>query len=362
MVFKIFNHIYSDLLDNLEKGNRAVLVTVLKDTGSAKKEILDKHLISDEDIESGPIPKTLESISENIQDSFHLGTPSTLVLKDKKFIVEPFFPKPRVVIFGGGHIAQPLVELASAAEFSVTVVDDRPMFANTARFPRADRVICESFEKSFEKVALKKNDFIVIVTRGHKHDNACLKNALKVQNLSYLGMIGSKKRVRDMIDDFKAEGYQEEMFSQLNAPIGLDIGGVTPFEIAVSIVAQLIEYRRKKSCMAKSLPKKFNWPEFDRDVISALASDETDGKALVTVTLTKGSVPRKAGAKMIVYPDGRILGSIGGGCSEAGIIGLARDLIEEKGYLEERIDMTNQEAEENGMACGGIMDVIVEAF
>lgn len=358
----MFEEIYAKLLSSLDAGNRTVLITELKLTDNNTKEIVDKYIITQDEIENNVIPKNLKEYEKEIEDSFNCGTPESIKGEGFEFVLEPFFPKPRVVIFGGGHIAKPLVDLSADSEFSVTVVDDRPAFANAPRFPKADEVICDSFENAFDRVKLRRDDFVVIVTRGHKHDNVCLRNALKCKNLAFLGMIGSRKRVRDMINDFKAEGYTDEDLAHLNSPIGLNIGAVTPFEIAISIVAQLIEYRRIKSNMAKGLPRRFNWPEFDRDVITALSQKEDMDKALITVTMSKGSVPRKAGAKMLVYPDGRIMGSIGGGCSEADVITTARDLIRDKGCIEQRIDMTNEEAEEHGMACGGIMDVLIEAF
>lgn len=358
----MFENIYSELLSNLDNGKRTVLITKLNTKDNKTKKIANKYILSLDKVEDKDIPDELKSFSQDINDTLLSGAPKKVITNEFELIIEPFFPKPRVVIFGGGHIAKPLVELASDSEFSVTVVDDRPMFANKARFPKADKVICDNFESAFDKIKLREDDFVVIVTRGHKHDNVCLKNALKCKNLAFLGMIGSKKRVRDMIDDFKSAGYTDEELSQLNSPVGLDIGAVTPFEIAISIIAQLIEFRRLKSNINKGLPRKFNWPDFDRDVITTLSNKEEMDRALITVIRSKGSVPRKAGAKMLVYPDGKILGSIGGGCSEANIITTARDLIREKGCLEQRIDMTNEEAEEHGMACGGIMDVLIETF
>lgn len=91
-------------------------------------------------------------------------------LSGPKSIVEPYFHEPRLIIFGGGHIAKPLVEFGAKAGFSVTVIDDRPSFANTVRFPDTEKVICENFETCFDSIELNKASFVVIVTREHKHD------------------------------------------------------------------------------------------------------------------------------------------------------------------------------------------------
>lgn len=358
----MYEKIYASLLNNLDNSIRSLIITEIK-IHKGKRRVEDKYLLSIDDIESEKIPEQFKLYSKEIKESFSYGTPQKINISETdQIILEPFYPKPRVVIFGGGHIAKPLVNLCADSEFSVTVIDDRPFFANINRFPKADEVVCDSFESSFEKVNLRRDDFVVIVTRGHKHDNVCLRNALKCKNLAFLGMIGSRKRIKDMMKEMKSDGYSDEELSQINAPIGLYIGAVTPFEIAISIVAQLIEYRRKESNLAKGLPTKFNWPEFDREVIRALSNEKDIEKALITIVVSKGSVPRKAGAKMLVYPDGRIIGSIGGGCAEADIIMTARDLIFEKGVVEAKVDMTNEEAEENGMACGGIIQVLIEAF
>jgi len=107
---------------------------------------------------------------------------------------------------------------------------------------------------------------------------------------------------------------------------------------------------------------KISWTEFDREVIEELSKGKDDPKALATVIMTKGSVPRRAGAKMLIWPDGRILGSIGGGCSEGMIIRQALDIINEASCTIHRIDLTAEIAEEEGMVCGGVMKVLIEAL
>jgi xanthine dehydrogenase accessory factor len=151
----------------------------------------------------------------------------------------------------------------------------------------------------------------------------------------------------------ESEGYQKEKLDKVYAPIGLEIGAVTPEEIAIAIIAQVINSRRKGS-------EKVNWPETDMDVLAELSKEDKDPRALITIISTKGSVPREAGAKMLVWPDGKIVGSIGGGCSEAGVINIARDVIGNKGCQIKDIDMTASIAEEEGMVCGGIMQVLIE--
>jgi xanthine dehydrogenase accessory factor len=174
-------------------------------------------------------------------------------------------------------------------------------------------------------------------------------------------MIGSKRRVRLVREILLKEGFPEELVERVSAPIGVPIGAITPEEIAISIIAQVIRFRRivkHSSEIRDEVP--INWPEFDREVLEELSRDEDDPKAIVTIVSTKGSVPRKTGAKMLVWPYGKTLGSIGGGCSEGKVIRTAQEVIRTGEGQTLRIDMTGDLAEEEGMVCGGIMDVIIE--
>jgi xanthine dehydrogenase accessory factor len=347
----MFEQIYKELLEKIESKGETALLTFLSIENSTiiKKQVIAKNELDDE---NNPLLK------ESILKVFETGLPYTYVEKDQSILIEPFYPKPRLVIFGGGHIAKPLTEFGRKVGFSIMVVDDRPFFANPGRFPDADQIICEDFNKVFDKINLRPSDFVIIVTRGHKYDGVCLRNSLKYTT-AYIGMIGSKRRVKAMMNELEEEGFDKEKLDKVCSPIGLDIGAVTPEEIAIAIIAQVISYRRS-SAYRKS--NKFNWPEFDMDVLKEASSSSDVPRALITIIGSKGSVPRKAGAKMIVWLDGRLIGTIGGGCSEANILTLSRNVIQEKGYKIEHVDMTGDVAEDEGMVCGGIMDVLIEAI
>jgi xanthine dehydrogenase accessory factor len=277
-------------------------------------------------------------------------------------LFEPYFPESRLIVLGGGHIAKPLVEFGSKVGFSVTVVDDRPMFANQQRFPDAEKVICESFTNCFTQLNLNESSFVVIVTRGHRHDFNCLKQVLNY-NTAYTGMIGSRRRVKIVKEQLLQECYPAELIKKVNAPIGLEIGAVTPEEIAISIIAQVISYRRLVSTTIDGTNSvKVNWPELDRSVLEELCKNTEEPRALITIIATKGSVPRKAGAKMLVWPYGKLMGSIGGGCAEGEVINIARQMIGSGRFKIYDIDMTGKIAEDEGMVCGGIMRVLIEDY
>ncbi len=145
------------------------------------------------------------------------------------------------VVFGGGHISQPLVEILGLLDFQVTVVDDRPQFANSQRFPQARQVLCTEFTVAVEEglVQIGQHTAVIVITRGHQHDLDCLRVLLD-KGAGYLGMIGSRRRIIGILDLLRAEGAKEKELSQVYAPIGLDIGAQTPAEIAVSIAAEVI--------------------------------------------------------------------------------------------------------------------------
>lgn len=273
-------------------------------------------------------------------------------------VAEPFFPKERLIILGGGHVALPVAEFGARVGFLVTVVDDRLSFANPGRFPMAEKVICNDFGHAIKELKIQESDYICIVTRGHRHDADCLRMIGKGKEPAYLGMIGSRRRVGIVKQELLEEGYDPERMSRLKSPIGLKIGGVTPEEIAISILAEIIQVKR----MDREDKRVKNRSDLDFDVLKRLAEEPDESKAVVTVIESKGSSPRGAGAKMIVYRDGRILGSIGGGCSEAAVLGEARSLIGSGRYKVVHVDLTGEAAEDEGMVCGGIMDVLVEDF
>ena len=233
-----------------------------------------------------------------------------------------------------------------------------PFLRESGRFPMAEKVICDDFGHAIKELKIQESDYICIVTRGHRHDADCLRMIGKGKEPAYLGMIGSRRRVGIVKQELLEEGYAPERMSRLKSPIGLKIGGVTPEEIAISILAEIIQVKR----MDREDKRVKNRSDLDFDVLKRLAEEPDEPKAVVTVIESKRFLPRGAGAKMIVYRDGRILGSIGGGCSEAAVLGEARSLIGSGRYKVVHVDLTGEAAEDEGMVCGGIMDVLVEDF
>ncbi len=276
---------------------------------------------------------------------------------DTLTVCEPVMPKERLIVLGGGHIAMPVCEFGAKCGFAVHVIDDRPDFANRHRFPDAAEVICDSFENGIEKLHVTAFDYVVVITRGHRHDADCLRALLPGTEPAYLGMIGSRRRTKGLLEMLKEEGFDPDRLGKICTPIGLDIGAITPAEIAVSILSEVIAYKRKPEhgapgrCCSDS--------DLELSTLEYLSGNH-DPKAVVTVIETKGSTPRGTGAKMSVSPLGKVTGSIGGGCSEAAVIQDAVRIIGTGKYKLVDIDLTGEVAESDGMVCGGTMRVLVE--
>lgn len=157
--------------------------------------------------------------------------------------VEPVVPQPRAFIFGGGHISKSLSKVAAIAGFATVIIDNREAFASRERFPDADEVHAEEYEDVFPKLTVNSSSYLVIVTRGHRDDMRVLRWAVGTP-ARYIAMIGSKRKTIAVVKELEKEGLPREAFERIFAPMGLEIGAVTPEEIAVSVVAEMIAVRR----------------------------------------------------------------------------------------------------------------------
>ena len=162
--------------------------------------------------------------------------------------VEPILPQPTVYLFGGGHVSTAVAKAASVAGFGIGVVDDREAFANAERFPMAQE-IHTSYEDAFQRIHPNASSYLVIVTRGHKEDMRVLAWAVRTE-ARYVGMIGSKRKVLSVYQALEIEGYRAEEFERVYAPMGLEVGALSPEEIAISVVAELVAVRRNVATAA----------------------------------------------------------------------------------------------------------------
>ena len=158
--------------------------------------------------------------------------------------VEPVLPPASLYVFGAGHVAFSLYKTAETAGFDVSVIDDRDSYANRERFPKAKEVIAEDYDQAMARLSPNETSYIVIVTRGHRDDMRVLRWAVQTR-ARYIGMIGSKRKTITIFRELVKEGLPENLFERVHAPVGLDIGAITPEEIAVAITAELIAARRR---------------------------------------------------------------------------------------------------------------------
>jgi xanthine dehydrogenase accessory factor len=168
--------------------------------------------------------------------------------------VEPVIPQPAAYIFGAGHISKSLSKVADLAGFRTIVIDDREMFANRDRFPEADEIHADEYESIFPKLPVNETSYIVIVTRGHRDDMRVLKWAVET-NARYIAMIGSKRKVINVVRELEKESMPASAFERVFAPMGFEIGAVTPEEIAVAVVAEMIAVRRNPESNWKQISK-----------------------------------------------------------------------------------------------------------
>ncbi len=158
--------------------------------------------------------------------------------------VEPWLAGPELIIVGAGHISQYLAPLAKMLDFQVVIIDDREEFACEENFPQADKIMVDDIGKSLAEYPVFAHHYLVIVTRGHQFDEIALEQVLS-KDAAYLGMIGSRNKIEKIFNDLRDKGIPEEWLQKVYAPIGLDLGGNRPSEIALSIAAQLVEVRNR---------------------------------------------------------------------------------------------------------------------
>lgn len=256
--------------------------------------------------------------------------------QDVTLIQEDWFvSQPTLIICGGGHVSGELVKIAASLDFYIKVMDDREEFANKERFPMADEVICDTFEHLEEY--MEPDAFYVVVTRGHKDDFVCVKKILG-HSYQYLGMIGSKLKVAKTFENLEKEGFTKAQIASIFAPIGLKIGAVTPAEIAISILAQIIQEKNKMHQASVS-----------RELLQA----KEHGMLCIIIEKT-GSSPRGVGSMMLITED-KIYDSIGGGAVEYAVIEDAKNCSE---VMVKEYHLNNKDSVRLGMICGGSNTVL----
>ncbi|MCX5803084.1 MAG: XdhC/CoxI family protein [Proteobacteria bacterium] len=229
-ILKRYSEVYEGIRLLEKKGKRGIVVTRFG------QNIFSKTLIR-QDLEIIGDPLDRETV-ERLKDYLYEKKP---VVVDGE-VVEAIQVSSPLYIFGAGHVSQFLSKIAKIVDFHVTVIDDREEFANRERFPEADEVIVEDFTKVFNRLDFTGDEYIAILTRGHRYDAEVLEESLR-KPVKYIGMIGSKRKVKMVYGHLRECGFDEKTLDGVHAPIGIHINAETPQEIAISIVAELIKVR-----------------------------------------------------------------------------------------------------------------------
>ncbi|MBV8476463.1 MAG: XdhC family protein [Acidobacteria bacterium] len=279
--------IYEEIVKLRQQGRRGAVATIVNVRGSIPAFKTAKMLIREDGSISGTIgggcveaevwqaarqvmetekPRTLSfNLNQNPKYDTGLVCGGTLDI-----FIEPILPPALLYVFGAGHVALSLYRVAQGSGFEVVIVDDRESYASRERFPEAREVIADDFEHAFARLTPSESSYIVIVTRGHRDDMRCLRWAVGTK-ARYIGMIGSKRKTIAIFKELVAEGVAAKLFEGVHAPVGLDIGAVTPEEIAIAIMAELIAVRRR---CERTLPH-MSWFLTHKSLVDADPSSET---------------------------------------------------------------------------------------
>ena len=248
--------VFEAVAEALRRGEPAALVTIIRAQGSTPQRVGAKMLVFPDGRIVGTIGggcyeneafwkarnaiETRQPVIAKYELADDIAEDSGLICGGQMEVyIEPLEPAPALYLVGAGHVSYHLAQAAHTVGFKLHVIDDREKFANTERFPNAEEIVVDAIPEWLTQAELPAHAFAVILTRGHRHDLDALR-ALAPKELRYLGLIGSRAKVARIYDALEAEGITPEQLRKVHAPVGLDLGAVTPQEIAVSILAEMI--------------------------------------------------------------------------------------------------------------------------
>ncbi|MCD8132657.1 MAG: XdhC family protein [Clostridiales bacterium] len=337
------------LLDENISSRQNVVITLLDEDGDEEKALVSEGKMVWNSDKQGFLEAHKTELSQ-------ISTSGIRELAGEKIYCEVVGHEKNLVICGGGNISIPVIQIGKMLGFKTIVLEDRPKYADNARRAGADRVYCEVFEKSLDKIDGNQDTFFIIVTRGHRYDQICLEK-IAAKEHAYIGMIGSRRRTAIVKNALAEKGVDRQVLDDVYTPIGLDINAETPAEIAVAIMAEIIKVKNQKTKDG----------EYSKELMHAILDEKEnpEDKILVTIINRQGSAPREVGTKMLVKKDGTCIGTIGGGCVESEVFEKARRmlLIPTGGKIKFcHVDMTADSAADEGMVCGGSIDVMMEVI
>jgi xanthine dehydrogenase accessory factor len=228
--------------DMIRQGKELYFLTHLQGNGESFR-VLGHGILDTEGNIPGGTSLTAADIAKLKPELHNVTRTAVLPLGETRVVVDRMRRLKTLYCFGAGHVAVPTAHLAALVGFRVVVIDDRPEYANAERFPKADKIlVIKDFNRACDGLEIDADSYIVIVTRGHQYDRAVLEQSLGI-NAGYIGMISSRRKRQAIYEYLMSKGFKKERLAQVHSPIGINIGGETPEEIAVSIVAELIQVR-----------------------------------------------------------------------------------------------------------------------
>jgi len=253
--------LYEEIVELLSMGTRAALATVIARKGATPRKDSAKMIVYEDGRQSGTIGGgSMEAeVCREARSLMETGKPrlmefdlsnidpeeSALVCGGSMEVyVEPLLPDPTLFIFGAGHVSRAVAAAVRPIGFRTAIIDDRPKYANSERFPDADAIYADRWEEALKKLNINSFSYIFIATREHQFDLICLRFAVQ-SSACYIGMLGSRKKAQNLFEQLEKEGIDPSEFRRVYVPAGMDIGSDTPEEIAVSIAAELIAARKK---------------------------------------------------------------------------------------------------------------------
>jgi len=226
----------------LHTGEKCYLVASLGKVGAEKRQTIRCLVLEDGSL-TGEFPYPRQWLDLLIEKASRSTYPVVETIADEQFVIERCFVPSTIFIYGAGHVSQQVAQLADMVGFQTVVLDDRSEYANRERFPKADSIkVLDSFEECFTGLEMNGDSYVVIVTRGHSHDKTVLAQALRT-GAGYIGMMGSSRKRDELFKVLQQEDFSAEMLERVHCPIGLNIKASTTAEIAVSIMAELIQAR-----------------------------------------------------------------------------------------------------------------------
>lgn len=322
-------------------GAHNILASVIDDPNGAKA------------LYSGAMIKWLkcdeEFFNQNFDEVSAIAETGIYEIGGRKVFAEVLEDAPELIICGAGHVAVSVVKIAKNLDMKITVIEDREEFAELAKDAGADVVICEPFVEALSEIEGGDNVYFLTMTRAHAFDQQCLEQIL-LKPSAYVGMLGSAKKIESIAANLEAKRISRDSFARVHTPVGLDINAQTPAEIAVSVVAEIIEVKNNLKIPTRS---------FSHEMLDIIASSDLP-MCLLTIIENKGAVPRIPGTKMVVMAGGDCISTIGGGVMEHQAVKKAAELLtcDDFETYTEKIEVVAET--ENGMMSSGTVDILFE--